>query len=534
MTHLYDRIVTRSVAPICLEPVAVKRALLIVALALLPAACSQDQVTSPDAGQVSLPLAPPAHLTNPLGAGLLLLEGGGTLGVQGDTTAWSYKLYRRLLLNGDINGDGIVTTAIVGANASLPIPPTYIQWIGTTLGLTVVATHYVVPDIATANSPTISAAVSVADVVILEGGNEALYYDAWNGTLLETGILAAAQAGAAIGGSSAGAMALSQYCFCGNTGLQSSQVLQNARTIWLDDQSVPGTSAIHTDFLNVVAGIYVDPHFTTKGRLGRLMGVLARATDDNGDPTILAIGLDEKTGLVITRDTAEVIGTGEAAFVHQSPTTIRIRDAGRPLVYTDLVEDRLTDGWKYDLVQQAPVTATLPPGTVAVTYPGPGLANSGGLTIVGALETAKNSFQKVATYFPSNYNISQTANTIYVKTAVGFGDAGNSTTRGYKQETLFRAMYGNNGYLGVLAFSGDSIIRGSLTPDVVGISGNSAAILVDPQGTTFKSLSPYRSNLAITNGNLRAAALTNLRISAIGESTARSLHYDTRLHQIVP
>jgi hypothetical protein len=310
--------------------------------------------------------------------------------------------------------------------------------------------------------------------------------------------------------------------------------MADATTIWLDDQSVPGTSAIHTDFLNILAGIYFEPHFTTKGKLGRLMGVLARAVADNNDPSILAVGLDERTGLVIQNDTALVIGIGQAAFMHESPITIRIRDTGRPLVYTDLVSDHLTNGWLYDLAARAPITTTLPPGVTGVTWPGPGTVNANGLTIKGSIETDKTKFQRVAAYYPSNYSLKLTTTSVYVRNGIGFTDAGNSTKRGYKQETLFRALVAQPTHLGVFAFSGDTLARSSLEPDVVSISGTTGAIFIDPQETTFKGLSPYRSNVATSGGSLKAGALTNLRLSALAESGVRGMRYDTRLHQIVP
>lgn len=497
---------------------------------LLAVGCASDQTLAPIAAGVTTRPA----VTNPTGAGLLVVAGGGAVGTQGDTTAWSYQLYRPLLLHGDLDGNGVITVAIVGAATTTSLPKSYVLWMGTALGLNITATQYVISTVAAANNPATAAAVQAADVIFLDGGNETLYYDAWNDTALESAVLAAASNGAAIGGTSAGAMAMSQYCFCGNSGLQASQVIADATTVWLDDQSVPGTSAIHTDFLNILAGIYFEPHFTTKGKLGRLMGVLARAVEDNGDPSILAVGADERTGLIIQNDTALVVGIGEVAFMHESPATIRIRDAGRPLIYTDLVSDHLTNGWRYDLAAHAPITTTLPPGVSAWAWPGPSTANAGALTISGAIEMDKMKFQRVAAYYPSNYALTLTTAPVYVRNGVGFTDAGNITKRGYKQETLFRALASQPTHLGVFAFTGDSLVRSSLEPDVVSITGNTGAIFVDLQGTTFKGLSPYRSNVATSGGSLKAAALTNTRVSVLAESAVRGMRYDTRLHQIVP
>ena len=77
-------------------------------------------------------------------------------------------------------------------------------------------------------------------------------------------------------------------------------------------------------------GVYVETHATARGRLGRVAGVLAKATDDTGDDAILAIALDERTGIVVRRDTATMVGEGAVEFLRQSAATLRLRDAGRP------------------------------------------------------------------------------------------------------------------------------------------------------------------------------------------------------------
>ncbi|MDP1859310.1 MAG: Type 1 glutamine amidotransferase-like domain-containing protein [Gemmatimonadaceae bacterium] len=235
-----------------------------------------------------------------------------------------------------------------------------------------------------ANSPAINARVANADAVWIKGGDQGLFHDLWNGTQLETSMRAVIARGGAMGGTSAGAMSLAEYCLCGGMSLESKHVMQDARTPYLDDDSQPGTSGIHADFLGVISGVFIDSHVTERARLGRMLGVLARAHEDAGLDTLLGVGIESHSGLVIRNGIGEVRGAGSVNFVQQTPATVRRRVNGHPLVYTQLRVDRLTEGWRYDLPHRSPVLSALPPGVVPVIYPGPGASNQGALTIDGA------------------------------------------------------------------------------------------------------------------------------------------------------
>ncbi|MEO8199566.1 MAG: cyanophycinase [Gemmatimonadota bacterium] len=468
------------------------------------------------------------------GPGVIMAAGGGSEGNQGNTASWSYKLYRELVLNGDVTGDGVVQVAILASSTQSSFMVNYFQWIGTTVGLTVVAKDYLVKTKANANSAALVGGVANADVVFIKGGDQGVYYDQWNNTLLETNIRAVANRGGAIGGTSAGAMSLSEYCFCGSMDMISTDVLKDSHTRYLDDASQPGTSGIHTDFLSFLGNLVIDSHFTERGRLGRTLGILARATEDAGASDILAIGIEARTGIVVRNSRALVIGTGEVSFIHQSPTTVRIRDVGHPLVYTNLIMDRLTEGWSYDLGAHSIITSPLPAGVSPVTYAGNGAANAGALTITGSTETDKNKFARVAAYNPSNYALKPTTAPVFVRNAIGFTDAGRTANRDDKQETLFRALYDQPSFIGFLAFSGGTLTRTAAAPDEISMGGTLASIVFDGKGISYRGLSPYPSNYATSGGSLKAAALTNLTVSVLAESTARNMRYNSLMHAIVP
>jgi len=501
--------------------------------------------------------------------GVVVIAGGGREGNQGDSSSWSYKLYRKLIENGDRTGDGVIQIAILTTLLDVNDPawylyaqaspganppglglshaqavaqallndawlPNYLQWIGSHLALNVQAFNVEVATLADANDSARVDVMAGADGVFIKGGDQGEYYDQWNGSLLETHIRTVVQTRAGgIGGTSAGAMSQAQYCFCGSSDLISTDVLANAQTTYLDDVSQPGSSAIHSDFLGFVPGAVIDTHYTQRGRMGRLLGVLARAVEDSGNHAILGIGVDQKTGISIENGVAEVIGIGEVAFFQESASTLLRRDAGRPLFYTDLVLDRLTEGWKYDLAARAPVTS--PAGATLVSYPGDGTANTGALSIAGNLEADGNRFEWLPRYAPSDYLLSSGTASPFVRNSLGFTNAGASASRAAKQETVFRALFDQPNAVAVLAFSGGTLSRTSNTPDVLSFAGTLASIIVDAKFCTYKSLSPSISSYASSGGVLRAAALTNLRVHVLAESASatRGTSFDTRRHALV-
>jgi cyanophycinase len=497
---------------------------LLIAVALAACAERADTPLSP---------APPPSAAVAAAAvtGTIVLAGGGAEGDVGDTSSWSYKLYKEVVENGDVDGDGTVRVAVLTADASTSFITDYFEWIGTTLGIPVDATIYQVATRAEANNAALVGGVAGADAVFLKGGDQGVYYDQWNGTLLETHVRTVVETrGGAVGGTSAGAMSQSQFCFCGSSDLISADVMTNSHTTYLNDVS-DGGSGIHTDFLGFLGGAVVDTHFTERGRFGRLLGVMAKAAEDNAAPGILGIGIERQTGLAIRGGVAEVIGNGDVSFVQQTPATARIRTPGKPLVYTHLRVDRLTHGWTYDLGAKLPGTAA--PGVLAVSYAGDGLANSGALSILGKTERDNTKFEKVATYSSKDYSLATTSASVFVRSGVGFTDAGNSTNRGFKQETLFRALYDVPAYSGFLLFSGGTAARVSGSPDVLTFSG-AGTVVLDGKTVTSRGLSPYKSYQATSSGTLKAAAFTNLTVHVLAESATTGKRYDTRTHSVVP
>ena len=473
-----------------------------------------------------------------LAQGTIVLAGGAAEGAIGQTSSWSYRLYGALLDDGDRDGDGTVRVAVVAREAETEFIPSYFEWIGTTRGLAVDAFNVTVGSRADADSPAVVGPVATADVVFIKGGDQGQYYDLWNETLLEAHVRAVAARGGALGGTSAGAMSLAEHCLCGGQDLIGSDVMADARSAVLDDASVPGTSSIHSDFLAGagVPGVYVETHATARGRLGRVAGVLAKLTDDAGDNAILAIALDERTGLVVRNDTATVVGQGAVEFLRQTPATVRLRDAGRPLVYTSLHLDRLTEGWRYRLSSRTPVTDAPPPGVEPVPPLPAGQPNAGALTVFGGLPSNEQKFEWIATYAPTPYSLTPTTLSTFVRDAVAFTNVDrNDDHRGDRVETLFRALYDRpelSGFLLYGAYASGGATGGQLTrtadaPDVLAFAGDMAGIVVDARTATFRGLAPTLSAYRVP-----ATAFVGARVHVLAESALRGIAYDSRVHAL--
>jgi cyanophycinase len=67
--------------------------------------------------------------------------------------------------------------------------------------------------------------------------------------------------------------------------------------------------------LGFISGVVIDQHFAERGRVSRLLGIVAQ------NPRTLGIGVDENTAVLIEGDTFDVIGDGAVYVVDGHPIT---------------------------------------------------------------------------------------------------------------------------------------------------------------------------------------------------------------------
>jgi cyanophycinase len=470
-------------------------------------------------------------------AGVLVLAGGGSEGDIGETQAWSAELYSPLVAEAPGAPEAPVRLVVLAATSQTPYLPRYFTWLGELAGREVIASNLIVPDRTAAQDPALVGVLAEADALFIKGGDQGRYYDAWNDTLLEGLVLDLHARGGAIGGTSAGAMSLAGFCLCGEQDLISSDVMADAHHPRLDDRDTPGGSGIHGDFFSLVGGAYVETHYTERGRLGRLIGVFAKAAEDSGGEARLAVGLENATGIVVRDGVASVIGEGAVSFVTTTDETVMVRTPGAPVHVTNLRLDRLTQGWRYDLAALAPDVAMAPADTEAVTWRGPGEANVGAWRVSGASEADVLRFEWVLDYHPDPYALARTPLPRFVRDAVGHTDTDvNDGRRGDRQATLFRALYDDTGLSAFAMYAplagetaqGSRLMRLAASPDLLLPGGDMATVVVDGATITHRGLAP-----AVNYYGIRSASLVGATVHALAPLRTGAVAWDSRAHRLI-
>jgi cyanophycinase len=181
---------------------------------------------------------------------------------------------------------------------------------GTDLGLTSVET-LVIPNRAAAEDPFVLNVLKRANAIFIAGGDQADYYNYWQGTALNAAIQNAVAAGIPVGGTSAGTAMLGQYAFAAlNGAVESPAALSDPfnRYITIDPLNTSSKKFVQTgSFLNIASlgTTITDTHFNTRDRLGRLFSFVARIGNgctggvaNYGEVT--GIGIDEETAVLIS------------------------------------------------------------------------------------------------------------------------------------------------------------------------------------------------------------------------------------------
>jgi cyanophycinase len=181
-----------------------------------------------------------------------------------------------------------------------------------------------------AMDPAAAAAVAEATGIYLTGGNQSRLAQVVAGTRLADALFLAHDRGAAIAGTSAGASAMASHMVAyGRSG------------------STPKNRMAQLSAgLGILQGMVIDQHFEQRGRIGRLLAIVA------GSPSLLGVGIDEDTGAIVYADkTLQVIGRGSVTIVDGSQVrTDAYRGKGyRPLMVSGAILHTLPAGYWFDL-----------------------------------------------------------------------------------------------------------------------------------------------------------------------------------------
>lgn len=149
-------------------------------------------------------------------------------------------------------------------------------------------------------------AIQVASLIWFPGGDQNRLMKAIEGTGLPELIARRYQDGAVVGGTSAGAAVLSAIMLTGDADLQS--ITAGAT------KTAPG--------LGLWPDVIVDQHFLKRQRHSRLISLVLE------HPTLVGVGIDERTAAIVSGPRFEVIGESGVLVVDARRATVEPRRAG--------------------------------------------------------------------------------------------------------------------------------------------------------------------------------------------------------------
>ena len=162
----------------------------------------------------------------------------------------------------------------------------------------------VVPDRKAASDPALARLLDTADGIFLGGGDQVHLIASLSGTPAGEAIQAAFARGVTVGGTSAGAAALTETTLAGGEVDEEGNLVE----MYIG----PGLGLLGFRAI-------IDTHFAQRKRLQRLFLAIA------GYPHMMGLGLDEDTGLVVRGHLGTVVGAGGVTFVDGS--TVRYDNA---------------------------------------------------------------------------------------------------------------------------------------------------------------------------------------------------------------
>jgi len=315
--------------------------------------------------------------------GSLLLVGGGGEGYHD----WSDIPYAWFVAQAD---SGIIINIDVSATASW-----YTGYFGL-FGADPASQGLQIATRAAANDSATADLLRSASGIFIEGGDQWDYVETWDGTLAEQAIMDVFNAGGVIGGTSAGLAVLGEVDFTAQYGsVIAPEALANPCRLDI---------ALSDNLFPLLPGVLTDSHFHSRGRLGRLIPMLARWEDETGE-WLTGLGIADNTAACLEPDgTMSVWGEGSVSVIYTEPDVTNNVDCSstQALALTSLRMDQLVHGSRYDLYQKVLIDgggAILPvtPESNAHTYQA--------LTLNGASDSTAN----LGDYQVTNLTLDQAA-----------------------------------------------------------------------------------------------------------------------------
>ncbi len=169
--------------------------------------------------------------------------------------------------------------------------------------------------------------VSEATLIWFPGGDQNRLMQALRNTGVSEAIRRRFQAGATVGGTSAGAAVMSLLMITGDADLQ----------------SITAGATKTADGLGLWPEVIFDQHFLKRQRQNRLMSLVL------DHPELVGIGIDEQTAAVVTGSRFEVVGHSSILVVDARKARLEKRQPGQLSAARGLEVHVLTAGMDFDL-----------------------------------------------------------------------------------------------------------------------------------------------------------------------------------------
>jgi cyanophycinase len=185
-------------------------------------------------------------------------------------------------------------------------------------------------DRAAANDTENAGTIAQATGVFMTGGDQSRLVSILAGTAVHRAMTDAWRRGACVSGTSAGAAALSEHMAVGGP----ADLLPRKGMMPL---------GVGLGFLRLAV---LDQHFSQRHRFARLLSVVAQ------NPSLLGVGIDEDTGLVVgPRGAIEVVGSGAVTVLDARDvlyTNVHKVDRGDVLALSDVHLHLLPSGFRHE------------------------------------------------------------------------------------------------------------------------------------------------------------------------------------------
>jgi cyanophycinase len=174
------------------------------------------------------------------------------------------------------------------------------------------------------------AAIKDATFIWFPGGDQTKLMKAFEGTGIPEAIRASYEAGALVGGTSAGAAVMSAVMITGDG---------------FDLQAITAGKTDTKPGLGLFPEAIVDQHFLKRQRVNRLISAVL------DHPALLGIGIDETTAIFVTGRSFEVLGKSSVLVIDARKASVDKTPAGQLATGRNLVMSVLKAGMKYSLAR---------------------------------------------------------------------------------------------------------------------------------------------------------------------------------------